>query len=78
MSQCLRRVKGLSLLIGHFKYPFTYLLSFCLHELGHLAAIDETREGGDRQYVLLVMLLRALLSVCVCVCVKSQCTDRLG
>ena len=25
-TQCLRRVKGPSLLIGHFKYPFTYLL----------------------------------------------------
>jgi len=25
-TQCLRRVKGLSLLIGHFKYLFTYLL----------------------------------------------------
>jgi len=26
LSQCLRRAKGLSLLIGHLKYPFTYLI----------------------------------------------------
>jgi hypothetical protein len=31
--QCLRRVKGLSLLIGHFKYPLTYLLTYFILQL---------------------------------------------
>jgi len=36
-SQCLRRVKGLSsILIGHFKYQFTYLLTYFLLSLLNL------------------------------------------